>query len=94
MALGLGGGIEDATRASRSQSSRSSWCLSFQDRFRQGSLCWEGNEYQLTSGVEYFTEPYTGWYMVYVNLFADWDRDGEYDYVTYFYIDEIILEEP
>ena len=55
---------------------------------------WEGNEYQLTSGIEYFTEPYTGWYMVYVNLFADWDRDGEYDYVSYFYIDEIILEEP
>jgi len=54
---------------------------------------WEGNEYKLTSGPEYFTEPYTGWYMVYVNLYADYDRDGIYDYVNYFYIDEIILEE-
>ena len=54
---------------------------------------WEGNEYQLTSGVEYFTEPYTGWYMVYVNLYADYNRDGTYEYVNYFYIDEIILEE-
>ena len=54
---------------------------------------WEGNDYQLSSGVEYFTEPYTGWYMVYVNLYADWNRDGNYEYVNYFYIDEIILEE-
>jgi hypothetical protein len=54
---------------------------------------WEGNEYKLTSGPEYFTEPYTGWYMVYVNLYADWNRDGEYEYVNYFYIPEIILEE-
>ena len=55
---------------------------------------WESNEYKLTSGPQYFTEPYTGWYMVYVNLYADWDGDGMYDYVNYFYIDEIILEEP
>ena len=55
---------------------------------------WEGNEYTLSSGVEYFTEPYTGWYMVYVNLYADWNRNGEYEYVNYFYIDEIILEDP
>lgn len=55
---------------------------------------WEGNEYTLSSGVEYFTEPYTGWYMVYVNLYADWDRNGEYEYVNYFYIDEIVLEDP
>ena len=54
---------------------------------------WESNEYQLSSGPEYFTEPYTGWYMVYVNLYADYDRDGVYDYVNYFYIEEIILEE-
>ena len=54
---------------------------------------WEGNDYRLTSSPDYLTEPYTGWYMVSVNLYADWDRDGVYDYVTYFYIDEIILEE-
>ena len=54
---------------------------------------WEGNEYKLTSGPEYFTEPYTGWYMVYVNLYADWNKDGNYEYVNYFYIPEIILEE-
>jgi len=54
---------------------------------------WESNEYILSSGVEYFTEPYTGWYMIYVNLYADWDRDGSYDYVNYFYIEEIELEE-
>ena len=54
---------------------------------------WEANEYKLTSGPEYFTEPYTGWYMVYVNLYADYNRDGTYEYVNYFYIDEIILEE-
>ena len=54
---------------------------------------WEADEYKLTSGPEYFTEPYTGWYMVYVNLYADWDKDGMYEYVTYFYIEEILLEE-
>jgi len=31
--------------------------------------------------------------MVYVNLYADWDKDGMYEYVTYFYIEEILLEE-
>ena len=54
---------------------------------------WESNEYVLSSGVEYFTEPYTGWYIIYVNLYADWDKDGVYDYVTYFLIDDIVLEE-
>jgi len=53
---------------------------------------WQADEYTLTSGPEYFTEPYTGWYMVYVNLYADYNRDGVYEYVTYFFIDEIILE--
>ena len=52
---------------------------------------WEGNEHRLTSGVEYFTDPYTGYYMVYVNLYADWNRDGNYEYVNYFYIEEITL---
>ena len=55
---------------------------------------WEGDEFILTSGPEYFTEPYTGWYIVYVNLFADWNRNGEYEYVTYFVIEELTLEEP
>jgi hypothetical protein len=55
---------------------------------------WEGDEFTLTSGPEYFTEPYTGWYIVYVNLFADWNRNGEYEYVTYFVIEEVTLEEP
>ena len=55
---------------------------------------WEGDEFTLTSGPEYFTEPYTGWYIVYVNLFADWNRNGEYEYVTYFVIEELTLEEP
>ena len=54
---------------------------------------WEGDEFILTSGPEYFTEPYTGWYIVYVNLFADWNRNGEYEYVTYFVIEELTLEE-
>ncbi len=54
---------------------------------------WESNEYVLNSGVEYFTEPYTGWYIIYVNLYADWDKDGVYEYVTYFLIDDIVLEE-
>jgi hypothetical protein len=54
---------------------------------------WEADEYTLVSGPEWFTEPYTGWYMVYVNLYADWGRNGTYDYVTYFFIDNIILEE-
>jgi len=54
---------------------------------------WEGNEYQLSSGPEYFTEPYTGWYMVYVNLYADYGSNGTYEWVNYFYIPEIILEE-
>jgi hypothetical protein len=55
---------------------------------------WEGDEFTLTSGPEYFTEPYTGWYIVYVNLYADWNRNGEYEYVTYFVIEELTLEEP
>ena len=55
---------------------------------------WEADEYTLVSGPQWFTEPYTGWYMVYVNLYADYDRDGLYEFVNYFYIDEIILEEP
>ena len=55
---------------------------------------WQADEYTLSSGSEWFTEPYTGWYMVYVNLYADYNRDGVYDYVTYFFIDEIILEDP
>jgi hypothetical protein len=54
---------------------------------------WEANEYTLHSGVEYFTEPYTGWYTIYVNLFADWNRDGVYEFVTWFMIEEIVLEE-
>ena len=55
---------------------------------------WEGDEFTLSSGPEYFTEPYTGWYIIYVNLFADWNRNGEYEYVTYFVIEEVTLEEP
>ena len=54
---------------------------------------WEGDEFTLSSGPEYFTEPYTGWYIVYVNLYADWNRNGEYEYVTYFVIEELTLEE-
>jgi hypothetical protein len=54
---------------------------------------WEGNEYQLSSGPEWFTEPYTGWYMMYVNLYADWGRNGTYEYVDYFLINNIVLEE-
>ena len=54
---------------------------------------WEGDEFTLMSGPEYFTEPYTGWYIVYVNLYADWNRNGEYEYVTYFVIEELTLEE-
>ena len=54
---------------------------------------WEGNEYVLSSGVEYFTEPYTGWYMIYANLYADWGRNGTYEYVDYFFVTNIIIEE-
>ena len=54
---------------------------------------WEGDEFILKSGPEYFTEPYTGWYIVWVNLFADWNRNGEYEYVTSFNIEELYLEE-
>ena len=54
---------------------------------------WEADEKTLNSGVEYFTEPYTGWYLIYVDLYADYNKDGEYVWVDYFYIPEIILEE-
>tara|TARA_R100001163_G_C5059474_1_gene196175 strand:- start:382 stop:1338 length:957 start_codon:yes stop_codon:yes gene_type:complete len=54
---------------------------------------WEADEYTMTSGPEYFTEPYTGWYMIYVNLYADYGSNGTYEWVNYFYIPEIILEE-
>jgi len=53
---------------------------------------WEGDEFILKSGPEYFTEPYTGWYIIWVNLFADWERNGVYEYVTSFSIDELYLE--
>ena len=55
---------------------------------------WEADTYTLVSGPQWFTEPYTGWYMVYVNLYADYNRDGTYEYVNYFFIEEIVLEEP
>jgi len=54
---------------------------------------WEEDELELTSGPEYFTEPYTGWYIIWVNLFADWNRDGDYEYVTSFNIEKLYLEE-
>jgi hypothetical protein len=54
---------------------------------------WESDEKILISGVEYFTEPYTGWYLIYVDLYADYNNDGEYVWVDYFYIPEILLEE-
>ena len=54
---------------------------------------WEEDEFELTSGPEFFTEPYTGWYIIWVNLFADWNRDGVYEYVTSFNIEELYLEE-
>ena len=54
---------------------------------------WEANEYPLHSGVDWFTEPYTGWYTIYVNLFADWNRNGEYELVTWFIIEDIVVEE-
>jgi uncharacterized protein YfaP (DUF2135 family) len=54
---------------------------------------WEANEYTLHSGPEYFTEPYTGFYIVYVNLWADWERNGTYEWVNYFIIEELFLEE-
>ena len=54
---------------------------------------WEGDEFELNSGPEFFTEPYTGWYIIWVNLFADWNRDGVYEYVTSFNIEELYLEE-
>jgi hypothetical protein len=54
---------------------------------------WEADEKILKSGIEYFTEPYTGWYIIYVDLYADYNHNGEYVWVDYFYIEEIILEE-
>ena len=54
---------------------------------------WEADEYTMNSGPEWFTEPYTGWYMVYVNLYADWGRNGTYEYVDYIFINNIELEE-
>jgi len=54
---------------------------------------WEQNDYMLHSGPEYFTEPYTGYYIVYVNLWADWERNGTYEWVNYFIIEELFLEE-
>jgi hypothetical protein len=54
---------------------------------------WEANEYELHSGPEYFTEPYTGYYIVYVNLWADWGRNGTYEWVNYFIIGELFLVE-
>ena len=52
---------------------------------------WEANDYQLSSGPQYFTEPYTGFYIAYVNLYADYNHNGTYEYVNYFYIDNMIL---
>jgi len=55
---------------------------------------WESNEHNLISGPEYFTEPYTGYYIMYVNLWADWNRNGTYEYVSYFVTEGITLEDP
>tara|TARA_R110000824_G_scaffold108662_4_gene255947 strand:- start:323 stop:1279 length:957 start_codon:yes stop_codon:yes gene_type:complete len=52
---------------------------------------WEANEYQLESHPDYFTDPYSGYYTIYVNLFADFNRNGTYEYVNYFYIEEMAL---
>ena len=52
---------------------------------------WEANEYQLESHPDYFTDPYSGYYTIYVNLFADYNRNGTYEYVNYFYIEEMAL---
>jgi hypothetical protein len=54
---------------------------------------WEANEHELRSGPEYFTSPYTGWYIIYTNLYADWGRNGTYEYVTSWWVTDITLEE-
>lgn len=54
---------------------------------------WEANDYLLESHPDYFTEPYTGYYIVYVNLYADYNRNGTYEYVNYFIIEELLLYE-
>ena len=54
---------------------------------------WEGNEHELRSGPEYFTSPYTGWYTIYTSLYADWGRNGTYEYVTSWWVTDITLEE-
>ena len=54
---------------------------------------WEANEYVLSSGPEYFTSPYTGWYTIYTSLYADWGRNGTCDYVTSWWVTDITLEE-
>jgi len=54
---------------------------------------WEANDYQLSSHPDYFTEPYTGYYIAYVNMYADYNRNGTYDYVNYFIIEEMFLYE-
>jgi hypothetical protein len=54
---------------------------------------WEEDKLVLHSGPEYFTEPYTGYYIMYVNLWADWHKNGTYEWVDYFIIEELLLEE-
>ena len=54
---------------------------------------WEVNNYVLQSHPDYFTEPYTGFYVVYVNLYADYNHNGTYEWVNYFNIIGISLEE-
>tara|TARA_R110000824_G_scaffold72065_4_gene184139 strand:- start:489 stop:1445 length:957 start_codon:yes stop_codon:yes gene_type:complete len=54
---------------------------------------WEANDYILKSHPDYFTEPYTGYYTIYVNLYADYNKNGTYNYVDYFYIEEMFLYE-
>jgi len=54
---------------------------------------WEEDNLVLRSGPEYFTEPYTGYYIMYVNLWADWHKNGTYEWVDYFLIEELFLEE-
>tara|TARA_R110000744_G_scaffold274739_1_gene387778 strand:+ start:464 stop:1417 length:954 start_codon:yes stop_codon:yes gene_type:complete len=54
---------------------------------------WEVNNYVLQSHSDYFTEPYTGFYVVYVNLYADYNHNGTYEWVNYFNIIGISLEE-
>ena len=75
------------------ENNESVWNGYTQTRHYYNITGWEADEKQLSAQIEAFTEPYTGWYTVFVDIYADYNNTGQYEWVDYFYIEEMYLYE-